>query len=79
MPLLVQRTVVGRNYWTFEYDLESPGFTRTAFATLAIGNGTYHQYNFRACWGEWWWLETTEIVCFVLVILSTIVSLRLRK
>ncbi|KAK8949929.1 hypothetical protein KSP40_PGU006484 [Platanthera guangdongensis] len=38
MPLLVQRTVYGRNYWTFEYDLESPGFTRTAFATLAIGN-----------------------------------------
>lgn len=37
-----ERTVDGKNYWTFEYDLETPGFTRTAFATLAIGNGRYY-------------------------------------
>uniref|UniRef100_A0A0F7GX74 PsbP-like protein 2 n=1 Tax=Habenaria pantlingiana TaxID=1498489 RepID=A0A0F7GX74_9ASPA len=37
-----ERTIDGKNYWTFEYDLESPGFTRTAFATLAIGNGRYY-------------------------------------
>jgi hypothetical protein len=31
--------VDGRNYWTFEYDLEAPGYGVSAFATVAIGNG----------------------------------------
>lgn len=35
-----QRTVNGRNYWTFEYDLEAPGYGVSAFATVAIGNGS---------------------------------------
>ncbi|CAL9777276.1 unnamed protein product [Musa acuminata subsp. burmannicoides] len=37
-----ERTVDGKNYWTFEYELESPSFSRTAFATIAIGNGRYY-------------------------------------
>uniref|UniRef100_A0A0F7CYK1 PsbP-like protein 2 n=1 Tax=Goodyera fumata TaxID=1390594 RepID=A0A0F7CYK1_9ASPA len=37
-----ERTVDGKNYWTFEYDLQSSGFARTAFATIAIGNGRYY-------------------------------------
>jgi len=37
-----ERTVDGRNYWTFEYDLEAPGYGVSAFATLAIGNGRYY-------------------------------------
>jgi hypothetical protein len=35
----MQLSVDGKNYWTFEYDLESPNFARSAFATIAIGNG----------------------------------------
>ncbi|URE22356.1 GAD domain [Musa troglodytarum] len=37
-----ERTVDGKYYWTFEYELESPSFSRTAFATIAIGNGRYY-------------------------------------
>ncbi|MCL7047787.1 hypothetical protein MKW94_007687 [Papaver nudicaule] len=37
-----ERTVDGRNYYTFEYDLTSKNFSRTAFATIAIGNGRYY-------------------------------------
>ncbi|KAJ0979492.1 hypothetical protein J5N97_014966 [Dioscorea zingiberensis] len=37
-----ERTVDGKNYWTFEYQLESEAFARTAFATIAIGNGRYY-------------------------------------
>ncbi|KAJ6834692.1 photosynthetic NDH subunit of lumenal location 1, chloroplastic [Iris pallida] len=37
-----ERTYDGKNYWTFEYELESPSFSRTAFATIAIGNGRYY-------------------------------------
>ncbi|XP_006649868.1 photosynthetic NDH subunit of lumenal location 1, chloroplastic [Oryza brachyantha] len=37
-----ERTVDGRNYWTFEYDLEAPGYGVSAFATVAIGNGRYY-------------------------------------
>lgn len=38
--LFLQRTVDGKNYWTFEYDLEAPGYGVSAFATVAVGNGT---------------------------------------
>ncbi|KAF5946805.1 hypothetical protein HYC85_017033 [Camellia sinensis] len=34
------RTIDGKNYYTFEYALTSPNFSRAAFATIAIGNGT---------------------------------------
>ncbi|CAL5363720.1 unnamed protein product [Camellia sinensis] len=35
-----ERTIDGKNYYTFEYALTSPNFSRAAFATIAIGNGT---------------------------------------
>nr|CAB3496313.1 unnamed protein product [Digitaria exilis] len=38
----LSRTVDGKNYWTFEYDLEAPGYGVSAFATVAIGNGRYY-------------------------------------
>ncbi|KAL3650140.1 hypothetical protein CASFOL_006543 [Castilleja foliolosa] len=34
-----EKNIEGRNYWTFEYVLTSRNFARTAFATIAIGNG----------------------------------------
>lgn len=37
-----EKTIDGKNYWTFEYELESPNFARTAFATIAIGNERYY-------------------------------------
>ncbi|KAG9453664.1 hypothetical protein H6P81_006568 [Aristolochia fimbriata] len=37
-----ERSVDGKNYWTFEYELASSGFGRSAFATIAIGNGRYY-------------------------------------
>uniref|UniRef100_A0A0F7GYB8 PsbP-like protein 2 n=1 Tax=Masdevallia picturata TaxID=125444 RepID=A0A0F7GYB8_9ASPA len=37
-----ERTIDGKNYWTFEYELQSSGYARTAFATIAIGNGRYY-------------------------------------
>ncbi|MQM14935.1 hypothetical protein Taro_047871 [Colocasia esculenta] len=37
-----ERNLDGKNYWTFEYELQSPNFGRTAFATIAIGNGRYY-------------------------------------
>lgn len=37
-----ERTIDGKNYYTFEYALTSPNFSRAAFATIAIGNGRYY-------------------------------------
>ncbi|KAK6933222.1 PsbP, C-terminal [Dillenia turbinata] len=37
-----EKTVDGKNYYTFEYNLTSPNFTRTAFATIAIANGRFY-------------------------------------
>ncbi|KMZ68801.1 PsbP-like protein 2 [Zostera marina] len=37
-----ERSADGKNYWTFEFMLESPIFARTAFATIAVGNGRYY-------------------------------------
>ncbi|KAH6829539.1 PsbP-like protein 2 [Perilla frutescens var. hirtella] len=37
-----EKNIDGRNYWTFEYILTSPNFSRAAFATIAIGNGRYY-------------------------------------
>lgn len=36
---IMQRSTDGKNYFTFEYVLTSPNFSRAAFATIAIGNG----------------------------------------
>ncbi|KAK9913421.1 hypothetical protein M0R45_037239 [Rubus argutus] len=37
-----ERTIDGKNYYTFEYGLTSPNFATTSFATIAIGNGRYY-------------------------------------
>ncbi|XP_047326147.1 photosynthetic NDH subunit of lumenal location 1, chloroplastic [Impatiens glandulifera] len=37
-----ERTVDGKNYYTFEYALTSRNFSRAAFATIAIANGRYY-------------------------------------
>ncbi|GFS34218.1 PsbP-like protein 2 [Actinidia rufa] len=37
-----ERTIDGKNYYTFEYVLTSPNFSRAAFATIAVGNGRYY-------------------------------------
>ncbi|XP_042472743.1 photosynthetic NDH subunit of lumenal location 1, chloroplastic isoform X2 [Zingiber officinale] len=37
-----ERSLDGKNYWTFEYELATSFFGRTAFATIAIGNGRYY-------------------------------------
>ncbi|TMW97891.1 hypothetical protein EJD97_004829 [Solanum chilense] len=37
-----ERTTDGKNYFTFEYVLTSPNFSRAAFATIAIANGRYY-------------------------------------
>ncbi|XP_031485627.1 photosynthetic NDH subunit of lumenal location 1, chloroplastic [Nymphaea colorata] len=34
-----ERSIDGKNYWTFEYEIASSGFSRASFATIAIGNG----------------------------------------
>ncbi|KAI4348114.1 hypothetical protein L6164_008875 [Bauhinia variegata] len=37
-----ERTVDGKNYYTFEYVLTSPNYSSASFATIAIGNGRYY-------------------------------------
>ncbi|KAM3287584.1 photosynthetic NDH subunit of lumenal location 1, chloroplastic [Capsicum chacoense] len=37
-----ERSTDGKNYFTFEYVLTSPNFSRAAFATIAIGNGRHY-------------------------------------
>lgn len=37
-----ERSDDGKNYYTFEYELTSTNFSRTAFATIAIANGRYY-------------------------------------
>ncbi|KAD5961999.1 hypothetical protein E3N88_13472 [Mikania micrantha] len=37
-----ERSTDGKNYYTFEYTLTSPNFSRAAFATIAVGNGRYY-------------------------------------
>ncbi|KAL6126587.1 hypothetical protein ACLB2K_074634 [Fragaria x ananassa] len=37
-----EKTIDGKNYYTFEYGLTSPNFATTSFATIAIGNGRYY-------------------------------------
>ncbi|KAL6123756.1 hypothetical protein ACLB2K_076274 [Fragaria x ananassa] len=39
---LEEKTIDGKNYYTFEYGLTSPNFAATSFATIAIGNGRYY-------------------------------------
>uniref|UniRef100_A0A2P2LJL8 Photosystem 2 reaction center PsbP family protein n=1 Tax=Rhizophora mucronata TaxID=61149 RepID=A0A2P2LJL8_RHIMU len=36
-----ERNVDGKNYYTFEYELTSPNFSTTSFASIAIGNGRH--------------------------------------
>ncbi|GMI86264.1 Photosynthetic NDH subcomplex L 1, PsbP-like protein 2 [Hibiscus trionum] len=37
-----ERTIDGKNYYTFEYELTSPNYASACFATIAIGNGRYY-------------------------------------
>ncbi|KAG2723679.1 hypothetical protein I3843_02G158700 [Carya illinoinensis] len=37
-----EKTVDGKNYYTVEFELTSPNFSTTSFATIAIGNGRYY-------------------------------------
>ncbi|MCD9559121.1 hypothetical protein HAX54_016854 [Datura stramonium] len=37
-----ERSTEGKNYFTFEYVLTSPNFSRAAFATIAISNGRHY-------------------------------------
>ncbi|KAK3028820.1 hypothetical protein RJ639_038647 [Escallonia herrerae] len=37
-----ERTIDGKNYYTFEYTLTSPNFSRAAFASVAVANGRYY-------------------------------------
>ncbi|KAL8093363.1 photosynthetic NDH subunit of lumenal location 1, chloroplastic-like [Apium graveolens] len=37
-----ERTIDGKNYYTFEYTLTSRNFSRAAFATIAVANGRYY-------------------------------------
>ncbi|KAJ9160056.1 hypothetical protein P3X46_025492 [Hevea brasiliensis] len=37
-----ERSIDGKNYYTFEYQLTSPNYSSTSFATIAIGNGRYY-------------------------------------
>ncbi|XWS56535.1 hypothetical protein CRYUN_Cryun09bG0093600 [Craigia yunnanensis] len=34
-----ERTTDGKNYYTYEYELTSPNYASSSFATIAIGNG----------------------------------------
>ncbi|KAK9282669.1 hypothetical protein L1049_010889 [Liquidambar formosana] len=48
-----ERTVDGKNYYTFEYELTSKNFSRTAFVTIAIANGRYYTLNVGANERRW--------------------------
>jgi hypothetical protein len=37
----MQKTVEGKNYYTFEYELTSPNYSSVSFATIVIANGKY--------------------------------------
>jgi photosystem II oxygen-evolving enhancer protein 2 len=37
----MQKTVEGKNYYTFEYELTSPNYSSVSFATVVIANGKY--------------------------------------
>ncbi|CAL1374451.1 unnamed protein product [Linum trigynum] len=37
-----EKSVDGKNYYTFEYELTSPNYSSVSFATIAIGNGRYY-------------------------------------
>ncbi|KAH8497143.1 hypothetical protein H0E87_019732 [Populus deltoides] len=36
-----EKTVEGKNYYTFEYELTSPNYSSVSFATIVIANGKY--------------------------------------
>ncbi|KNA24558.1 hypothetical protein SOVF_014510 [Spinacia oleracea] len=48
-----ERSVDGKNYWTFEYNLTSPNFSVTHFTTLAIANGRYYTLTVSANERRW--------------------------
>ncbi|CAO2826158.1 unnamed protein product [Amaranthus hypochondriacus] len=48
-----ERSVDGKNYYTFEYNLTSPNFSVTRFTTLAIANGRYYTLTVSANDRRW--------------------------
>ncbi|KAK4789512.1 hypothetical protein SAY86_016816 [Trapa natans] len=48
-----EKTVNGKNYYTFEYGLKSPNFTSTSFATVAVSNGRYYTLTVAANERRW--------------------------
>ncbi|XP_021739618.1 photosynthetic NDH subunit of lumenal location 1, chloroplastic-like [Chenopodium quinoa] len=48
-----ERSVDGKNYWTFEYQLTSPNFSVTHFTTIAIANGRYYTLTVSANERRW--------------------------
>ncbi|KAJ6900454.1 photosystem 2 reaction center PsbP protein [Populus alba x Populus x berolinensis] len=40
--LEIQKTVEGKNYYTFEYELTSPNYSSVSFATIVIANGRFY-------------------------------------
>lgn len=48
-----ERSVDGKNYYTFEYQLTSPNFSVTHFTTIAIANGRYYTLTVSANKRRW--------------------------
>ncbi|PKI35223.1 photosynthetic NDH subunit of lumenal location 1, chloroplastic [Punica granatum] len=48
-----EKTINGKNYYTFEYGLKSPNFTSTSFATVAVANGRYYTLTVAANERRW--------------------------
>ena len=43
-----ERTVEGKNYYTFEFVAKAPSYTRHALGTVAIGNDKFYTLTTRA-------------------------------
>ncbi|XP_057526351.1 photosynthetic NDH subunit of lumenal location 1, chloroplastic-like [Amaranthus tricolor] len=48
-----ERSVDGKNYYTFEYNLTSPNFSVTRFTIIAIANGKYYTLTVSANDRKW--------------------------
>ncbi|KAK2631200.1 hypothetical protein EUGRSUZ_G02907 [Eucalyptus grandis] len=48
-----ERTVDGRDYYTFEYELRSPNFASCSFATIAVANGRFYTLTVAANERRW--------------------------
>ncbi|KAI6676379.1 hypothetical protein NL676_037175 [Syzygium grande] len=48
-----ERTVDGKDYYTFEYELRSPNFASCSFATIAVANGRFYTLTVAANERRW--------------------------